>query len=153
MTVTVSSQGAVDIFDQPDTTFEVFVTSAGANLLNITSEGNVVATFAVWESVVTDAFDPAAPSAPATTPAAGETPPAANPAPPAPTPIADEPPVAPPTTGVPDAPVAPEKPPEAPADAEVLEAPLGSLPSDVVIPAMPGGVTIGSPGSSQVTSS
>ena len=121
MTVTVNSVGAVQTFDQPDVTF-AYSDDGG---LTIQSDGNTVALFAEWDSVSTDAFDAAntviAPVATAPVIAAP------NAAPPEPTPHVE----------------ATEVPVETVPDADASTEPPAS--TDVVIPAIPGGVTIGSP--------
>ena len=155
MTVTVISGSQAQVFDQTDVTFSV-----EDGFLSVRDgDGNEVALFNEWDSVSTDAFDVAV-TADAPVPQAPETAPV-NPAPPEPTPHAEPAP----------APVSTPETPEVPADTTVV--PLTdtgasntgpstnpSTPgneagastsdtsaSDVVIPASPGGTTIGSPAS------
>ena len=135
MTISVSSLGQTQTFDQPDVSFQ----ASDDGLQIVDGDGNEIALFNNWDSVSTDAFDVAVTATPPVAGAPEAT--TANPAPPEPTPHAPVEPPAPPApveTSVPaDASTAPV------ADASTTD----TSASDVVIPAQPGGVTIGSPAS------
>lgn len=126
MSITVNSAGAATVYAQPDVTFGV----DGNGLLEINVPDGTVAIFDEWYSVSTDAFDVAVTATPpvATAPVIA----APNAAPPEPTPHVE----------------ATEVPVEALPDADASTEPPAS--TDVVIPAGPSGVTIGSPATSPV---